>query len=213
MTTVINARSATYARWDNSAIRCEVLFSDATSDSGDPVWLPYTATATDPADYGKQLFADLQAGKYGAVAGFTVTPEMLEYARLVAARRINSWRDEQENGRIIFSLFGRNWDCDKTSRERLEPVIAAAGHGVLPEGFFWTDADNNDVPLTTAELLALGVAMQQQMVTHGFKIHERQRQMKQELAQLTDIGDLNSYQPDWPQTEPPGSNSTQAGTP
>ncbi|EOA1180601.1 DUF4376 domain-containing protein [Salmonella enterica] len=56
-----------------------------------------------------------------------------------------------------------------------------AKSGTLPPGFFWTDADNIDVPMTTDELTALEAAMQQNMVLQGFKIHERQRQMKEEV--------------------------------
>ncbi|ECO1013988.1 DUF4376 domain-containing protein, partial [Salmonella enterica subsp. enterica serovar Newport] len=41
-------------------------------------------------------------------------------------------------------------------------------------------------------------AMQQNMVLQGFKIHERQRQMKEEVGRLTTIDDVRQYTPDWP---------------
>ncbi|EOB1869790.1 DUF4376 domain-containing protein, partial [Escherichia coli] len=59
--------------------------------------------------------------------------------------------------------------------------------GLLPEGFFWTDADNNNVVLTREKLIALNDAMMVAMVAEGFKIHERQREMKEQLNNLDDL--------------------------
>ncbi|HEA8756350.1 TPA: DUF4376 domain-containing protein, partial [Escherichia coli] len=54
-------------------------------------------------------------------------------------------------------------------------------------GFFWTDADNNNVVLTREKLIALNDAMMVAMVAEGFKIHERQREMKEQLNNLDDL--------------------------
>ncbi|EFG3953959.1 DUF4376 domain-containing protein, partial [Escherichia coli] len=67
------------------------------------------------------------------------------------------------------------------------PVVATAQAGLLPDGFFWTDADNNNVVLTREKLIALNDAMMVAMVAEGFKIHERQREMKEELSSLDDL--------------------------
>ncbi|EJL9931377.1 DUF4376 domain-containing protein, partial [Salmonella enterica] len=107
--------------------------------------LPYTASAGDTTDYGRQLYADLVAGKYGTVTPFTVTPDMLTAARQAKHSEINAWRDAQENGSVIFTLNGHRWDCGKASQTRLSPVVTVAKSGMLPPGFFWTDADNIDV--------------------------------------------------------------------
>ncbi|EJJ6651480.1 DUF4376 domain-containing protein, partial [Salmonella enterica] len=107
--------------------------------------------------------------------------------------------DEQENGSIIFTLNGHRWDCGKASQTRLAPVVAVAKSGELPPGFFWTDADNIDVPMSTDELTALEAAMQQNMVLQGFKIHERQRQMKEEVDKLTDYKAVQDYAVGWPE--------------
>ncbi|EKG6158304.1 DUF4376 domain-containing protein, partial [Salmonella enterica] len=85
------------------------------------------------------------------------------------------------------------------SQTRLSPVVAVAKSGMLPPGFFWTDADNIDVPMTTDELTALEAAMQQNMVLQGFKIHERQRQMKEEVDKLTDCKAIKDYAVGWPE--------------
>ncbi|EEJ7417077.1 DUF4376 domain-containing protein, partial [Salmonella enterica subsp. enterica] len=103
------------------------------------------------------------------------------------------WRDNQESGNIIFTLNGHRWDCGKVTQSRLSPVVAVAKSGVLPAGFFWTDADNIDVPVTPDELVALEAVMQQNMVLQGFKIHECQRQMKEEVDKLTGYQTIKYY--------------------
>ncbi|EMD4842276.1 DUF4376 domain-containing protein, partial [Salmonella enterica] len=107
------------------------------------------------------------------------------------------WRDVQENGNILFTLNDHKWDCGKASQTRLAPVVAVAKSGALPPGFFWTDADNIDVPMTADELTALEAAMQQNMVLQGFKIHERQRVMKEQVDNLTDYKAIQGYVVGW----------------
>ncbi|EKS4650112.1 DUF4376 domain-containing protein [Salmonella enterica] len=195
---------------ENGTITAEVRFDNNEDADGTPLYLPYTAAAHDPTDYGKQLYADLVAGKYGPVTPFTltVTPEMIQAARDAKHAEINAWRDSQEDGNIIFTLNGHRWDCGKASQARLAPVVAVAKSGALPSGFFWTDADNNDVPMTTDELTALEAAMQQNMVLQGFKIHERQRQMKEAVDKLTDYKAIKDYAVGWP----PDTNTDTATT-
>ncbi|EEB7341192.1 DUF4376 domain-containing protein [Salmonella enterica] len=127
----------------------------------------------------------------------TVPEFILAAARQAKHTEINAWRDAQENGSVIFTLNGHRWDCGKASQTRLSPVVAVAKSGMLPPGFFWTDADNIDVPMTTDELTALEAAMQQNMVLQGFKIHERQRQMKEEVDKLTDYKAIKDYTVGW----------------
>ncbi|EFI0577249.1 DUF4376 domain-containing protein, partial [Escherichia coli] len=67
--------------------------------------------------------------------------------------------------------------------------------GLLPEGFFWTDADNNNVVLTREKLIALNDAMMVAMVAEGFKIHERQREMKEQLSLLSTLSDIRALTP------------------
>ncbi|ECC4031974.1 DUF4376 domain-containing protein [Salmonella enterica] len=187
---IISARNGVYT--ENGNINSEVHFE------GFDDFIPFTASPDDPEVHGRQLYTDLKAGKYGSVTPFTVTPEMLTAAKQAKHAEINNWRDTQENGSIIFTLNGHKWDCGKASQTRLAPVVAVAKSGVLPPGFFWTDADNIDVPMTADELTALEVAMQQNMVLQGFKIHERQRQMKEEVDKLTDYKAIQQYTVGWP---------------
>ncbi|EHO5193102.1 DUF4376 domain-containing protein, partial [Salmonella enterica] len=69
----------------------------------------------------------------------------------------------------------------------------------LPDGFIWTDADNNDVPMTAGELLNLSDAIDLAMFTKGLQIHMRQRQMKEEVDKLTDAQAVLNYVVGWPE--------------
>ncbi|HAP0140600.1 TPA: DUF4376 domain-containing protein, partial [Escherichia coli] len=135
------------------------------------------------------------------IALFTVTPELTESARNTKLAEISRWRDSQENGSFIFEFNGHRWDAGKASQSRLMPVVAAAGSGTLPDGFFWTDADNRDVSLTREELIQLNATMNAAMVAQGFKIHERQRRMKEEVNRLTELNAIRCYQVGWPEGE------------
>ncbi|EAR6355021.1 DUF4376 domain-containing protein [Salmonella enterica subsp. enterica serovar Uzaramo] len=160
-------------------------------------FMPFTSSPDDTEEHGRQLYADLKAGKYGPVTPFTVTPEMIQAAKDTKRAQVNAWRDTQENGSIIFTLNSHRWDCGKASQSRLAPVVAVAKSGALPPGFFWTDADNIDVPMTADELTALETAMQQNMVIQGFRIHERQRDMKKELDEIKDYRAVQGYVIGW----------------
>lgn len=186
-----NARNG--RRLINGNIDCEVKLT------GMDDWFPFTASPDDPDEDGRRLYADIDAGKYGDVAPFVITDAMLDGLRRQKQDEISRWRDRQENGNIIFELDGHRWDGGKASQERLAPVVAAANAGMLPEGFFWTDADNHDIPVTAVFLQKLEASMVQAMVMQGFKIHERQRQMKEEVAELADINAITAYQPGWPE--------------
>lgn len=138
------------------------------------------------------------SGRWGFDGTSIIDLMTLDKARQQKTAEISKWRDTQENGNIIFTLNGHQWDCGKESQVRLAPVIAVAKSCMLPPDFFWTDADNIDVPMTTDELAALETAMQQSMVIGGFKIHERQRQMKEDIARLTSVSDVLNYPVGWP---------------
>ncbi len=99
-----------------------------------------------------------------------------------AHARIQSWRDAEEAKPITFEHAGRVWDGGLVTRQRLQPVLALES---LPEGFFWTDAGNNDVPVTLADLMGLNQAHEAALVQEGFRIHALQRQMKAAIESMT----------------------------
>ncbi|EKT1868224.1 DUF4376 domain-containing protein [Salmonella enterica] len=177
----------------DGVIFAAVQFDGATNQDGTPVYLPVTVTDDESGPDAWML------ARIKSLYSIPVPESILAAARQKKRAEINAWRDAQENGSVIFTLNGHRWDCGKASQTRLSPVVAVAKSGMLPPGFFWTDADNTDVPMTTDELTALEAAMQQNMVLQGFKIHERQRQMKEEVDKLTDYKAIKDYAVGWPE--------------
>ncbi|MDM2789422.1 DUF4376 domain-containing protein [Citrobacter sp. Cpo113] len=178
---------------ENGYIDCEILFT------GFDDFIPYTASPDDNEPLGQSVMTSLLSGEWGEIAPYIMPENALKLARETKCAEISRWRDRQESGNIIFELDGHRWDGGKASQERLAPVVAAANAGMLPEGFFWTDADNHDIPVNVGFLQQLETAMVQAMVILGFKIHERQRQMKEEVALMTEMNAIIAYQPGWPE--------------
>lgn len=104
------------------------------------------------------------------------------YALIAARARIQAWRDAEEAKPITFEHGGRVWDGGLVTRRRLQPVLALKK---LPEGFFWTDEGNNDVPVALAYMASLNQAHEAAMVEAGFRIHAQQRQMKAAIESMT----------------------------
>lgn len=110
----------------------------------------------------------------------------------VAHDSIQSWRDAEEAKPITFEHAGRVWDGGLVTRQRLQPVLALE---TLPSGFFWTDAGNNDVPVTIADLVALNQAHEAALVQEGFRIHAQQRNMKTRIESMA-LEQLNAFKPE-----------------
>ncbi|EHD7191587.1 DUF4376 domain-containing protein [Escherichia coli] len=110
---------------------------------------------------------------------------------------INEWRNTMEAANYVFTFNGRNWDYGKETQSRLAPSVAAAKSGLLPAEFFWTDADNNDIPVTADELIALSNAASAAMFTKGMEIHIRQREMKKAIEELQDPAEIMAYPVGW----------------
>ncbi|EJG5922167.1 DUF4376 domain-containing protein [Salmonella enterica] len=152
------------------------------------------STYSAPPPQGKQR----AAGKDGLPCWVDIPLPDIDDVRSQKHNEINAWRDNQENGSATFDWNGHKWDAGKASQDRLAPVLVVAKSGQLPEGFFWTDASNEDVPVTIDDLMAIDAGMTQTMVMQSFKIHERQRQMKKDIAGLTDVRDILNYSVGWP---------------
>lgn len=109
-------------------------------------------------------------------------PRTLEDFKDTAYKKIEEWRSQQENQTFQFIHAGRHWDAGLITRQRIQPVL---GLSQLPEGFFWTDAANVDVPVTMASLQALAQAHEEALVIKGFEIHAQQRAMKNDVDVAT----------------------------
>ncbi|HAY0218996.1 TPA: DUF4376 domain-containing protein [Escherichia coli] len=137
------------------------------------------------------------SGRWKYDNGGIVDTRTPEEAVSLKTAEINAWRDTQEQGTVTFDAEGYRWDASLASKTRIEPVMKMVADGELPDDFFWTSADNEDIPATGELLTAIYNGMQQALVVRGFNIHERQRSMKQEIAQLETVADIESYQVGW----------------
>ncbi|EEQ3831210.1 DUF4376 domain-containing protein, partial [Escherichia coli] len=129
------------------------------------------------------------SGKWGEIAPFTVTPEMLEAAKDAKKREIEVWRTEQEAQPFTFEWNGRTWNAGPDSLARLYPAVMASKSDTARKTMVWGDAENQQVKLSMQKLDELLTAMAQAQVDRNDEIYQRQRELKEELSSL---GDLNS---------------------
>ncbi|EFG0732923.1 DUF4376 domain-containing protein [Escherichia coli] len=172
---------------ESGAIDCDVLFEGME----DP--LPYTATPEDTATTGLQIWQELQSGKWGEIAPFTVTPEMLEAAKDAKKREIEVWRTEQEAQPFTFEWNGRTWNAGPDSLARLYPAVMASKSDTARKTMVWGDAENQQVKLSMQKLDELLTAMAQAQVDRNDEIYRRQREMKQELNSLEDLNSVRNF--------------------
>ena len=145
--------SPVWADRGHTTINCIVKFSDAETEC------VFTASADDPESYGREIFEACIRGDAGPVGEYRANDDMaVEEARRMKNAEINARRDAMEASGYVFEHRGRKWDYGKEAMTRLGMSASAARGGVLPEGFFWTDAENNDVPMTADELISLSDA-------------------------------------------------------
>ncbi|WP_280076624.1 DUF4376 domain-containing protein [Escherichia coli] len=180
--------SPVWADRGHTTINCIVKFSDAETEC------VFTASADDPESYGREIFEACIRGDAGPVGEYRANDDMaVEEARRMKNAEINAWRDAMEASGYVFEHRGRKWDYGKEAMTRLGMSASAARGGVLPEGFFWTDAENNDVPMTADELISLSDAAGKAMFRKGLEIHIRQREMKKAIAELSDSETILAY--------------------
>ncbi|EFM6597239.1 DUF4376 domain-containing protein [Escherichia coli] len=172
---------------ENSAVDCDVWFD------GQPQPVPYTATPDDTSTIGKRIWEELQSGKWGEIAPFTVTPELIAAAKDAKKMEIEAWRTEQEAQPFTFEWNGRTWNAGPDSMARLYPVVMAAKSDTARTALAWGDANNQQVKLSMPELEELAVVMAQAQVDRNDEIYHRQREMKEELNSLEDLNSVRNF--------------------
>ncbi|HDW4073893.1 TPA: DUF4376 domain-containing protein [Escherichia coli] len=173
---------------ENGAVDCEVLFE------GETEFVPYTAMQDDSAPTGQRIWEELQSGKWGEIAPFTVTPELIAAAKDAKKREIEVWRTEQEAQPFTFEWNGRSWNAGPSSLARIYPVVMASKSDTARDVMTWGDADNQQVKMSMPELEELATAMAQAQVNRNDEIYRRQRQMKDVLDGLNNLADIRAFQ-------------------
>lgn len=171
---------------ENGAVDCEVLFE------GEREFVPYTAMQDDTAPTGQRIWEELQSGKWGEIAPFTVTPELIAAAKDAKKREIEVWRTEQEALPFTFEWNGRTWNAGPDSLARLYPVVMAAKSDTARTALAWGDANNQQVKLSMSELEELAVAMAQAQLDRNDGIYQRQREMKEQLSRLSILDEVRA---------------------
>ncbi|WP_273947948.1 DUF4376 domain-containing protein [Escherichia coli] len=172
---------------ENGAVDCEVLFE------GETEFVPYTAMQDDTAPTGQRIWGGLQSGKWGEIAPFSVTPELIAAAKDAKKMEIEAWRTEQEALPFTFEWNGRTWNAGPDSLARLYPVVMAAKSDTARDVMTWGDANNQQVKLSMAELEELATALAQAQVDRNDEIYQRQREMKEELSSLEDLNSVRNF--------------------
>ena len=173
---------------ENGAVDCEVLFE------GETEFVPYTAMQDDTAPTGQRIWEELQSGKWGEIAPFIVTPELIAAAKDAKKREIEAWRTEQEAQPFMFEWNGRSWNAGPSSLARIYPVVMASKSDTARDVMTWGDADNQQVKMSMPELEELATAMAQAQVNRNDEIYRRQRQMKDVLDGLNNLADIRAFQ-------------------
>ncbi|AJF56017.1 DUF4376 domain-containing protein [Escherichia coli] len=171
-------------------VDCMVVFS------GMEMPLPYTASANDTAETGRQIWQELQSGRWGEIAPFTVTPEVIAAARDAKKREIEAWRTEQEAQPFTFEWNGRTWNAGADSLARLYPAVMASKSDTARKTMVWGDAENQQVKLSMQQLDELLTAMVQAQVDRNDEIYRRQREMKEELNNMADLKSVRNFVPE-----------------
>ncbi|AXD33604.1 DUF4376 domain-containing protein [Salmonella enterica] len=178
-------RNARYL--ENGAVDCEVLFE------GETEFVPYTAMQDDTAPTGQHIWQELQSGKWGAPAPFTVTPELIAAAKEGKKREIEAWRKEQEAQPFTFEWNGRTWNAGPDSMARLSPVVMASKSSAARDVMTWGDAGNQQVKMSMPELEELAAVMAQASMDRNNEIYLCQREMKEVLSSLEDLGSIRAF--------------------
>ncbi|WP_105269122.1 DUF4376 domain-containing protein [Escherichia sp. MOD1-EC6163] len=174
---------------ENGAVDCEVLFE------GETEFVPYTAMQDDTAMTGQRIWEELQSGKWGEIAPFTITPELIAAAKDAKKREIEVWRTEQEALPFTFEWNGHTWNAGPDSMARLYPAVMASKSDTARKTMVWGDAENQQVKLSMQKLDELLTAMVQAQVDRNNEIYQRQREMKEQLSRLSTLDEVRALTP------------------
>ena len=70
MRTILEARNPAYANVEETVIDLEVKFAEII-DNGEPVFIPFTATADDVESHGRELHTRAESGEFGTIQSYT----------------------------------------------------------------------------------------------------------------------------------------------
>lgn len=126
-----------------------------------------------PGSYVVQL-----VGRYAAPE-FTFEVQSLYV--VMARRQAEVAAKKAERIAAGFEFMGHRWDADATAQANLTSMASAVNAGmVLPDDFYWTSYDNEDVPADAQGIRQLSAAM----MSFIFATHSKARQLKEAIEAL-----------------------------
>lgn len=161
--------------------RCVALFSTLNGDGVSITEIGQLPSDVQATELPRPSPAHAWSGK-GWVFNAEKQAELDALTRERVTLKINAWRDQQEAAGFVFGHAEHTWDGGVAVATRLQNSVKIPS---LPDGFYWTDADNVDVPMTLEQLTQLNAAHDQAIFAQGFRIHDRQRTMKAEVEKLS----------------------------
>jgi hypothetical protein len=125
----------------------------------------------EPGTMDKDKFSDYlkSISKYnkiivGSSANFVYQDWNVDFAKAQKRCIIDTQRDTKINAGIKWNNY--DFDTDLTSRNNLLHVITTINSGIqLPDGFVWRTSDNQNIPMSTVDLIALNSAIAEQVNT------------------------------------------------
>jgi len=90
--------------------------------------------------------------------GYKTKEEVLS----IRGKEVNDIRNRILTAGVVFNVGGTDYtfDTDQISVGNLTGIVASVNAGmILPGGFTWRDRDNNNVPMTSVELVAFAEAV------------------------------------------------------
>ncbi len=142
----------------------------------------------DPASVSFRIAAPAAPSRIELTPGYfqiTATPHLAVYDPTVqfefwfSEKRIADIRQVETSARYLGTA--------------LYPVVMAAKSDTARTTLAWGDADNQQVKLSMQELEELATAMAQAQVDRNDEIYRRQREMKEDLNNLEDLGSIRAF--------------------
>ena len=141
---------------------------------------------------GSLWFVTDRVGKYQVqLSGrYRCAPMRFEVVELATAQALQNDAVNAQKAAVIAggATWGnRRWDSGAESVSSLVTRLTGVVAGIpLPAGFFWTDADNNDVPIDEAGLSGLARAL----TDFSFAAHSNARALKDQITAATSVHEV-----------------------
>lgn len=178
--------SVTAPVWADAAhtsINCRIKFEGLVEA------IAYTATRDDTEAHGRELFADLVAGKYGKIGKFAVDIEVLKAGKLAALTDDYHAACQHSVSFTTKEGITRLFQADTASQSLVQASLAGlSGLQHTPPGFAWIAQDNTPVPFTWTDLQGLG----QVMYLQGYQAFVNLQMKKAQLAAAVTEDDVNA---------------------